>query len=284
MTKQEFDTLYVGEKKVVHCPTKELAYIFLKEANKHGYKWHDEDSYLENDQWNIYKKQTCYNLYTGSFANIDFYKKLHYEIIKFKSFRQTYLLNKLSTNIYIKVKNHNFLLKGIYLLKKVYKLYPNTDYFMVLVECNDTLVSVGCNNIELTTLNKTVNYLEQILEMLDVTIGEEFKINTCDSIYKFNNKELLVKLSVNNKFISTRLPLNTILKYGIKKQWKPKLDEKYWSVDLGRAIGINDYLWGDFTRENNLLKHNAVFKTKEEAEKAHQAVLKTLENLKESKK
>ena len=64
MNKQEFDKLYVGEKKVVHCPTEELANEFLKEAHRHGYKWQNGTSYLEDNNWEFEKEETCYTTLT----------------------------------------------------------------------------------------------------------------------------------------------------------------------------------------------------------------------------
>ncbi len=213
MTKQEFDKLYVGKTKVVHCPTEELAIEFLKEAHRHGYKWRYGRSYLKNSDWGIEKEETCYNLSFGSFADVNYYTKLGYEIVEFKSFKE----------------------------------------------------------------EKEMNYIEQVAKMLGVEIGKKFKIEHRYYYYEID-EEGVVWCFVGDKKGEVNGVLEHLItgKLKIKKQWKPKLGEKYWSVDLSETNGVEYNTWDDYEFDKNLLKHDAVYKTKEEALQAYQKVIKAL--------
>lgn len=125
-------------------------------------------------------------------------------------------------------------------------------------------------------------YMEQIVKMLDVEIGEEFEIEDYhfnpyhfeeDGLYDVDHDKRVHMLSeiLEEKVKIKKLP----------KQWKLKVGEHYWTIDLRFAGGIRTCTWDGTISENNLLKHNALFKTKEEAVQAYQAVLKTLEEIKE---
>lgn len=50
---------------VVHCPTRELARNVLQIAASKGYEWRNGVSYLEEDNWDIYGKNTAYSLKGG---------------------------------------------------------------------------------------------------------------------------------------------------------------------------------------------------------------------------
>lgn len=83
MTREEFDRLYLG--KVVHCDTEEKANEFLALADSVGYKWVDGKSLIEENFWEEYKKETCYEVKKGGFryCDVDFYKN-NYQIIEYQ--------------------------------------------------------------------------------------------------------------------------------------------------------------------------------------------------------
>lgn len=55
---------------VVHCDTEEKANELLKWADSKGLKWCSDQSYLDENNWDVFKKLTWYNLYSGIYCNI----------------------------------------------------------------------------------------------------------------------------------------------------------------------------------------------------------------------
>lgn len=94
MTKYEFDMLYVGKRRVVHCDTYDKAKEFLTLAHKFGYRWWDDEEYLEytngieredNFYYNRHKKYTCYDINAGEYNHIYNYKDVKYRVVKYES-------------------------------------------------------------------------------------------------------------------------------------------------------------------------------------------------------
>lgn len=50
ITKEEFDEKYVGSNLVVNCKTFELSQEFRELADKFGYKWCTETSYIDESE------------------------------------------------------------------------------------------------------------------------------------------------------------------------------------------------------------------------------------------
>lgn len=52
-------------------------------ANAHqlGYKWKSGTSFKDFDNWNVYKSETCYDIFTGELSYISIYNKTGYGII-----------------------------------------------------------------------------------------------------------------------------------------------------------------------------------------------------------
>jgi hypothetical protein len=82
MSKQEFDDKYVGNNKVVHCPTQAGSKEFSDIAKAFGYP-HGNTVNLHS-MWQHLKEKTCYMVYGGDYCNIEWYERKHYEIIKYK--------------------------------------------------------------------------------------------------------------------------------------------------------------------------------------------------------
>jgi len=86
MNKKEFDNKYVGEGVVVNCKTEKLANQFLKLADKFGYKWCTDETYIRANRFEEYKNKTCYNLNYGTYCSINYSKEMNYNIIEFNGF------------------------------------------------------------------------------------------------------------------------------------------------------------------------------------------------------
>lgn len=69
----------------IHCKIEEEAEQLLKWAHAQGLKWSTKESYLDDTAYGNHKDKTCYNLYTGGYTDISFYKSEGYKIIKFSS-------------------------------------------------------------------------------------------------------------------------------------------------------------------------------------------------------
>lgn len=83
----------------LHCKTKEQAEIFAKQAHKLKRRWHDKQLYIQDDKWNFYCEETCYDN-NGFFADCEYYSDEGIEIIDFDeiTFTNDEKKNKTITN------------------------------------------------------------------------------------------------------------------------------------------------------------------------------------------
>lgn len=58
----------------MHCKTKEEAESFCRFLHQNGREWRNEDSYLENDRWDRYERDTVYLFNNGSFGGVEYAK------------------------------------------------------------------------------------------------------------------------------------------------------------------------------------------------------------------
>lgn len=84
MTKEQFDKKYVGRKLVVSCKTEKLANEFLKLADKFGYTWVGDHTYINDNEWGNFRENTCYNLYSGRLDSKLYYIDGDYDVLEFK--------------------------------------------------------------------------------------------------------------------------------------------------------------------------------------------------------
>lgn len=89
-----------SNKIVVHCKTEEEAIDFCKQMDEHGLKWRNRDSYLEENNWNIYKEKTCYDS-DGSFGtkNISY---INYTILEWSDYIKKYPIDYLKYGYVVK--------------------------------------------------------------------------------------------------------------------------------------------------------------------------------------
>ena len=83
--KKKFDINDYKDDYVMHCNTEEKANAFCKYLYSVGRKWTSDCSYLEKNEWNKYKKDTCYNFNYGSFCGYNSYCN-NYTILEFDNF------------------------------------------------------------------------------------------------------------------------------------------------------------------------------------------------------
>ena len=78
--------LKIDKNTVVHCTTEELANQVLAIADKLGYRWASETSFLSHNEWENCKKSTCYDLHDGTYYRISYYMSEGYNIIEAEDF------------------------------------------------------------------------------------------------------------------------------------------------------------------------------------------------------
>lgn len=123
------------------------------------------------------------------------------------------------------------------------------------------------------------NLIPQIARMLDVEIGEEFKIKGREgAIYKFIVDGLLVSDDdVEKVYTTANMPLIGLVKGDIeivKLPWKPKKGELYYSFGFRNypKWGVSQQNWGNHPCDYALLDKGWIYRTKAEAEAALPAV------------
>lgn len=75
-------------KYAMHCKTREEAESFCRFLHQNGRKWCDEDSYLEDDSWDVYERGTVYWFNDGSFCDMEYARHLNYGILEWSDFME----------------------------------------------------------------------------------------------------------------------------------------------------------------------------------------------------
>ena len=74
------------ENECIHCETEEQASAICKLMQEANLTWHDGDSYLSVNLYNIYKSGTCYFPAEGVFTDLDYAKEENNTIYKAEQF------------------------------------------------------------------------------------------------------------------------------------------------------------------------------------------------------
>lgn len=131
------------------------------------------------------------------------------------------------------------------------------------------------------------NIIPEIAKLLDLKLGEEFKIEGAADwmLFHFEERGLRVR-NVDEKVelsdgvdgaLFERL-LGGYLEV-VKLPWRPKVDEKYWTFDivsLGNTLRVVRYRWDCDFNDLTKLKVGWVYRTRAEAEAALPAVAKEI--------
>lgn len=122
------------------------------------------------------------------------------------------------------------------------------------------------------------NLIQKIAQMLDVELGEEFKVDKYDEMtFKFAENMLVARADFKGaKWGITYVVLSELLGGNveiIKLSWKPKKGDVYFTFELmGDKWGTHSYWWGGFPNEYALLGKGWVYRSEEEAQAALPAV------------
>ena len=129
------------------------------------------------------------------------------------------------------------------------------------------------------------NYIAEVAKMLGVELGEEFKLDKHNDIYKFTEEGLVYCLMGNLGWRTAPFTQNDLLtgKFEIKKlPWKPKENGYYYYVNwrrVGKKWVIKAFctLFTDLAGTDNLrVAVGNCFRTYEEAEAQKYEVYKRL--------
>ena len=116
------------------------------------------------------------------------------------------------------------------------------------------------------------NYMEEVARLIGVELNEEFELvfdpnSTCHATIKLTTDGVkIIKTDVYDIFNFKSNLLEHLLKgnYGIKKKpWKPKYDEKYYSIGVDGNVENN--AWLNDTIDRTLYKVGNCYHTAEEA-------------------
>lgn len=113
-----------------------------------------------------------------------------------------------------------------------------------------------------------MNYMNQVAEMLDVKLDEEFLARPKKSSHVGNVKFILRE----DGFYRDESSANSILvefligKLEIEKlPWTPRIGEEYYHPSISSSSGFNTMVWRGYIEDHNRLKRIGVYKTKEQA-------------------
>lgn len=118
------------------------------------------------------------------------------------------------------------------------------------------------------------NYMQDVARMLGVELGEEFKIDGSNLIYKFFENGLYFR-SIEG-WLPAIYQFLDLIKGGleiVKLPWKPKNGDKYYFPGDGFTI-TSRAIWCDSTLEYALKEAGMIFRTKAECEAALPALRK----------
>lgn len=122
------------------------------------------------------------------------------------------------------------------------------------------------------------NLIPEIAKMLDVELGEEFKVDKYDEMtFKFAENMLVARADFKGaKWGITYVVLSELLGGNveiIKLPWKPKKGESFYSfyIMYGKWV-VSHYIWFGSPINYALLDKGWVYRTREEAQAALPAV------------
>lgn len=72
-----------NRRSAVHCQTEEETMELFKYLDSQGLRWLGGESYLTGRHLQEYGQNTCYNIFEGRFADLQWYKANGYEVYEF---------------------------------------------------------------------------------------------------------------------------------------------------------------------------------------------------------
>lgn len=129
------------------------------------------------------------------------------------------------------------------------------------------------------------NIIPEIAKLLDLEVGEEFKIKGCPDWILFHFEKCGLKARSTDEKVSLSGGVDSALFEKllggylevVKFSWRPKVGEKYWTFDivgLGNTLRVVRYRWDSDFNDLMKLKIGWAYRTRAEAEAALPKVAK----------
>ena len=114
------------------------------------------------------------------------------------------------------------------------------------------------------------NYMKEVAKLLDVELGEKFRIMGQINDYRITENGVEVFYDEEEGWLtSAKISLDFLLtgRYIIKKKWKPKEDERYYMpfVAINPNNMYDEYYWDNDNVDIERYRMGLVCKTPEEA-------------------
>lgn len=79
---------YIDKNVVIQCENIEEAIELMELADEVGYVWRNGERYTKvNHRWRDYEERSCYNLFSGGYGSIEYYKNCGFNVIKFNDIK-----------------------------------------------------------------------------------------------------------------------------------------------------------------------------------------------------
>lgn len=198
------------EKLAIHCDNLSYANILLKYFNKLGKKWNDGKSYLEDNQWDKYKSDTCYSN-DGTYTSKDSYEYKVYGfeevILEENNINTIFKMLNVEPNKKFGIKYGNIFLGNYYINEKL-SVYQEKDGVRSL-DSTSTLIGLINGEYEIIKTSKAIRDLTEeefekwknkMCSKYDSCKGCPFSTAMCNFShdgYWFNHKDLF-----SNKFLN----------------------------------------------------------------------------------
>lgn len=75
-------------KYAMHCKTEEEAKSFCRFLHQNGGRWCNGISYLEDDSWDNYERDTVYCFNHGTYCSVGYARRINYEILEWSDFME----------------------------------------------------------------------------------------------------------------------------------------------------------------------------------------------------
>ena len=110
-----------------------------------------------------------------------------------------------------------------------------------------------------------INYMSEVAKILGIELGEKFKIANYDGYYYLDNNGFYHEYSSGKIEPNSAMFITLLNGYHklTKLPWKPKFDEKYYSVGVDGSV--EDGVWLNDFLDYSLYKIGNCYRTIEEA-------------------
>lgn len=143
-------------KYVMWCPTIEEAEDFCIFLQQNDRTWNTDSKYTEDNNWDIYKKDTCYLFNAGLYSNLEYVQQHGYTVLRWNSFKKgDNTMNNNDNNDTINNSNDDKIIIEVQDYSEVYKtkLYKISKSGYNLLKTLDNDFDLFGNDIRINILD-----------------------------------------------------------------------------------------------------------------------------------